>query len=360
MKKFFSFLLIFPLFLLGSSCGKKGGLYPPIIRIPQKVERFGAIQRADRIILEWTNPTTYIDGSPMGEIEEIEIWLAEEEEQSAVEEFEEKAELLASIKREKFSEYLIEESEVPQRLRYIFRLSGKEFLSKKFIFGLRIKDRRRNKSEFSDLLSVKPEILSLPPQGLRFTVFKDRIQIMWDPPEKNIDQSSPPNIQGYNIYRAEGEAKPSRINSEFIRENEYNDEDCLFEKAYHYFVRASATDSFPFLESDDSEILEVLAKDKFAPEAPSGLVSITGENHISLTWDENPEEDLAGYRVWRKEEEEEEYLLLTPEMIRENTYNDTKVEKNKNYYYSITALDKYGNESKKSEATSEIIKDIFL
>jgi len=371
MKKTFPLFIISFLFLLSSSCGKKGAIYPPIIRIPQSVEGFEAIQRADKIILEWTNPTTYIDGNPMREIDEIEIWLVEEKKESAekeesaeeeelpVEEFEKKAILLASIKKEKFSEYLIEQGEISQDLSYVFPLSGKEFLTKKFIFGLRVKDRKRNKSEFSDLVSVEPKILPLPPKGLLFTVYKDRIQILWDPPEKNMDQSSPPNVEGYFIFRADRETQPRRINPELIKENKYEDEDFVFDKAYKYFVRASATDSPPFLQSDDSETLEVLAKDKFAPEAPSGLVSMTGKNYIALSWDDNQEEDLAGYRVWRKEEGEEEYLLLTTEPVRENTYTDTKVEKNKRYYYSITALDKHGNESKKSEAASEIIKDTF-
>lgn len=371
MKKIFPIFIISSLFLLSSSCGKKGAIYPPIIRIPQRVKKFRAIQRADKIILEWTNPTTYIDGNPMREIDEIEIWLAEEKRESAekeesdeeeklsVEEFEKKAELLASIKREKFSEYLIEQRKMYQNLRYIFPLSGKEFLTKKFIFGLRVKDRKRNKSRFSGLESVEPKILPLPPKGLRFTVYKDRIQILWDPPEKNMDQSSPPNVEGYIIFRADRETQPRRINPELIKENKYEDEGFVFDKAYKYFVRASATDSRPFLQSENSETLEVLAKDKFAPEAPSGLVSMTGKNYIALSWDDNQEEDLAGYRVWRKEEGEEEYLLLTTEPVRENTYTDTKVEKNKRYYYSITALDKHGNESKKSEAASEIIKDTF-
>jgi fibronectin type 3 domain-containing protein len=48
---------------------------------------------------------------------------------------------------------------------------------------------------------------------------------------------------------------------------------------------------------------------------------------------------------------------LTPEPIRENTYNDSIVEKNKRYYYAITALDESGNESPKSKSVSEVIKD---
>lgn len=369
MKNFFSYFIVTIFFLLSSFCGKKGSLLPPIIKTPQEVKTFEAVQRGNKIILEWVNPKSYVDGSPLTKISEIEIWFVERKSESAgkeesvqkkklsKKEFEKQAKLVSSIKKEKISEYRIKTSKKSPRLRYYFGLSGEDFFSKKFIFSLRIIDIKKRKSDFSDLLTVKPMVCPLPPQNLRFTVFENKIEIEWDPPQKNIDQSSAPKIEGYNVYRGKEEAETRRLNSSLIKEQKYDDEDFIFKKTYHYFVRASATDSSPYLESDDSEILEVTAKDKFPPVSPAGLVSMSGKNYITLSWDENQEGDLAGYRVWRKKEGEEEYILLTPKPIEGNTFNDTKVEKNKRYYYSITAQDIYGNESPKSEAVSEILKE---
>jgi fibronectin type 3 domain-containing protein len=115
---------------------------------------------------------------------------------------------------------------------------------------------------------------------------------------------------------------------------------------------------FPTLaESDNSDVIEVLAKDTFAPAVPSGLVSIAAEDFISISWDANLENDLAGYRVWRKMEGEDEFTLLTPQPVQENAFNDTNVGKNKRYYYAVSAQDKSGNESPKSESVSQTIKD---
>ncbi len=370
MKKAFSLLIISILFFSFSSCGKKGPISPPLIKIPQKIDSFDAIQKGMNIILFWRNPTTYIDGNPLEGISEVEIWLAEEERDEekqedhvkkaplSPKEFLNKAKLLTVIKTEKFSEYAVDENEEIPLFLYKFPMNPEQILSKKYIFGLRILDVKKRKSDFSKFLAVESRILPLPPQNLRFEVFVDRITILWDPPEKNIDQSSPPNIQGYNIYRAEEKEQMQRLNSSLIKENKFEDTDFLFDENYQYSVRASATDDSPFLESDDSEVLKVEAKDKFAPDPPSGLVSISGENYISLSWNENQEKDVAGYRVWRREGGEDEYVLLTPEPILENAYTDTDVEKNKRYDYSITALDELGNESEKSEEVSEIIKDI--
>jgi fibronectin type 3 domain-containing protein len=106
--------------------------------------------------------------------------------------------------------------------------------------------------------------------------------------------------------------------------------------------------------------MEVLAKDTFAPAVPSGLVSIATEDFISISWDANLEKDLAGYRVWRKMEGKDKYISLTPLPIQGNAFNDTSVEKNNKYYYAITAQDKSGNESPKSESVSQATKEGFL
>ncbi|NIO48910.1 MAG: hypothetical protein GTN73_05665 [Candidatus Aminicenantes bacterium] len=371
MKRFSLFLI--PLFLLFTFvfCGKKGPILPPVKKIPQKVEVFEIAQRGKKLILEWENPEAYTDGSSLSNIAEIEIWLIEQERKNAekgsggdnkvtLAEFERIARLVVSIKKERFSAYQTTRGDTPGKFRYFYELKGKDFTRKNFIFGIRVKDRKKRKSAFSDLLLIVPEIISLPPAGIKATVFKDRIEITWNPPEKNIDQSSPAHFKGYNVYRL-GEAGPAhRLNSQLVKERKYSDKDFLLGEVYRYFLRAVVSDSPTLSESDDSEVLEVLAKDTFAPAVPSGLVSIATEDFISVSWDANLEKDLAGYRVWRKMEGEKEYIPLTPLPIQENAFNDTNVERNKRYYYAVSALDKSGNESPKSERVSQTMKDGFL
>jgi len=141
------------------------------------------------------------------------------------------------------------------------------------------------------------------------------------------------------------------------QERKFSDRAFQFGKTYRYFVRATLEKSSPFWESDDSATVEVLAEDIFAPVPPSGLVYVVGGNFISISWEENTEQDLAGYRVWRRSEGQEEFILLTPQAIRENIFGDSTVEKNIRYYYAITAQDENGNESKKSESIFKMIKE---
>ena len=363
MKKFFSVFLASNLMLFCLYCGKKGNILPPLVRFPQTAENVRVVQKADQIILTWQNPTAYDDGSTLSAIEKIEIWVlerkaAEEAEtvEISVEEYEQTAELLATITEDQIQESAAQEGSVQGQMVYSYDLYGKDYLSKKYTFSLRVKDKKRY-SPFSVLVSLKPMILPLPPTEMLAAVFPDRIEITWNPPLENRDQSSPPNVKGYNIYRSEGEAEPQRLNASLIEEEKYEDRNFVFGQTYRYFVRASATDTSPYFESEDSEGMEILTKDTFAPEPPKGLISVAGQAVLAISWDANAEDDLDGYRVWRREEGVTEFTLLTPDPIKESAYNDKAVEKGKMYAYTVTALDKDGNESQKSKTISDRIRE---
>jgi predicted small lipoprotein YifL len=360
------FLFLIPVFIVMgtfTSCGKKGPILPPVPKIPQKIKEIQAIQRGEKIILMWNNPTAYLDGTPLSTLSEVSIWLHASplEESTAMDSavakrFLGRARQRDSFKKEEFSKIANNEMNTPFAFKYIYILSGSAAFSRRHVFGIKVKDKRGRMSEFSDLRVIDPVMLSMPPQGLRASAFRDRIEIQWNPPNENIDRSSPPNYKGYNIYRSEGGGY-QLLNSALVNGNKFRDRSVLIGSNYQYIVRASATRKPPFLESDDSQAVEVIYKDSFPPAVPTGLMTVAGESFIALSWEIPQDPDLAGFRVWRIAEEEEDFTLLTPDPIWENAYSDSRIEKNITYWYAVTALDKSGNESQRSETVSEIIKE---
>ena len=85
------------------------------------------------------------------------------------------------------------------------------------------------------------------------------------------------------------------------------------------------------------------------------------ENDASRFWGViavNPEKDVVGYKIYRsidKDLTKDQWTLLTPELLKTNTFQDTKVESGKTYYYYMTATDKFGNVSDLSEVVSETV-----
>ncbi len=393
MKRYIFLTTLIISFLVFSSCGKKGPILAPLKKIPKTVENVKLNQKGDEFILEWINPSEYVNGKPLSEIDEIEIWLLKKKKKKAEgglqkkvkenevssSEFKNKSALLKTIKKDDFSDYYVQDEESSGQFKYIYEIENDDFSLESLVFGIQVKDKRGKKSDFSELLSKKAVIVPLPPQNMKSAVFEDHIMLEWQPPQSNIDSSKPPYVEGYNVYRSHEDEKPQRLNSELIIENEYSDKDFHFGEEYRYFVRASTRPDFPLIvmkktffiyfmirygwidlpelyeidmqgspvESSDSNVVNIKPEDTFAPDTPSGFVLLVSGNYLSLSWDRNKEEDLAGYKVWRKEAGEKEYILLTEAPIKKNSFMDTDFEKDKEYMYAVSAVDIRGNESDK-------------
>jgi fibronectin type 3 domain-containing protein len=71
----------------------------------------------------------------------------------------------------------------------------------------------------------------------------------------------------------------------------------------------------------------------------------TGATEVDLSWSINAEPDLAGYRVYRSEQQEDKGQLVTPDLLLSPAYRDTSVAPGHQYWYRVSAVDRSGNES---------------
>jgi len=391
MSRRHSFLLIPTLLFLMAGCGKKGPIEPPVERIPQAVEDLAVSQRGSTCFLTWTNPSAYIDGNPLGEISELEIWLIKEDRSTegsgktwTADEFDDKAELLGRISKDQFASLRAEGAKSEAELIYRYDLAGEDMGNKVLAFSLRVIGLKKRASKFASPVSLEVRTPLGPPRGVQAVVFEDHIRVSWEGREQPKEEAAPVIISviipliippmtvpvtlpttpsttpaptaGFNVYRSEGGNPAVRQNSSILETSEFLDKDFQFGRTYRYFVRA-ALESKPPLESDDSEAVEVVAKDVFPPVPPSGLTAISGPGFIALSWEGGREPDLAGYRVWRRPAGEGELSPVATLTQAESSYSDLKVEKNRGYEYAITALDAAGNESPKSAAATGIVRD---
>jgi len=90
------------------------------------------------------------------------------------------------------------------------------------------------------------------------------------------------------------------------------------------------------------------------PAAPANLVVVlvpaTSESPaaIELSWSISPETDVAGYHVYRSEQEGPPGERLNPELLLVPAFRDTSVMEGHRYYYTVAAVDRAGNESPRS------------
>lgn len=356
-------LLALAFVFIFSGCGKKGAILPPVALIPQAPEILSLVQQGGQAVLEWKNPVSYVAGGPLPGLASVEIWGAEMGAEEAAEpaallreKFQDRAALQAVIRQPEFINLRSGDDKQAGPLRASVSLGPGGLNHRILSYALRAIDSRRKKSPFSEIRSLRPKPLPRPPLNLRAEVEADGVILCWDSPRENFDGSVLSGLAGYRVLRAEKGSPFKLLTAEPAPETCFRDGQIVFGQTYLYAVRAAAAGSEPYNESSDSLPLEVTPRDTFPPAPPSGLTALPGVDFISLAWDRRPETDLAGYRVWRREEGGPEFRELTVELQSETTFLDRTAEKNKRYEYAVTAEDKAGNRSPLSASVIESLK----
>jgi len=364
--------ILLGLALVLGACGKKGPLLPPVSRVPQAPDNIRIYQQGAQLMIEWTNPQSYVDGTPLGPVAETEIWVWEPpagEEAAATppseREMSKRGRLEKRLSAEDMESQKRPESaaaEVPV-YRYVRPLDEGEIGTPAKAYALRARDQRRRPSQFSKPAAFEARVLPLPPRKPAAKVFEDQVEITWQAPESYIDGKKPVKVSGYNVYKMDDAGVWRRLTDKPGTTLQYKDGPPVFGRPVRYIVRAVlSVPQVPqrFLESGDSEILELTPEDVFPPAAPEGLTSVSGRGFISISWLPNREKDLKGYRVWRRAEKETDFRLLTSDPIPQAVFMDEEVKPGRAYVYAVAAVDIAGNTSPRTELALESDKDAPL
>lgn len=351
-----SFLILAAVSLLSTGCGKRGAPVPPRERVLQRVELSG-YQRGNQVILSWKMPARNAPKGDVLNISRADIYrLAEPAsapQQMTEEEFANRSTMITSM--------VITNADFGSKtllFKDVLQFAGQ---SARLRYAVRLVNATGQKAAFSNSLLIEPTSkVAGSPASLSATASQQTVHLRWQAPVTNIDGSVPVSILGYNIYRSLSEKEPAQpLNKTPVTKNEFDDEFFEFGKEYYYFVRSVSvgTGAEP-IESAESNILKFKPVDTFAPSAPAAITLAATPNTISIFFAVNPEKDVVGYKIYRSTDKDlpiDQWTLLTPELLKTNTFQDTRVESGKTYYYRLTATDKFGNVSEVSEVVSETV-----
>jgi len=76
------------------------------------------------------------------------------------------------------------------------------------------------------------------------------------------------------------------------------------------------------------------------------------QKFVDLIWPPNTEKDLAGYNVYRREDDSP-FVRLNAAPITMISFHDMDITPGHKYFYAITAVDRNGNESARSAESAE-------
>lgn len=342
------------------ACGRRRPPQPPVERVPQRTELLSGAQRGNQVILGWPAPLRNAPDGSVQSIRRIDVYRLAEPVNAPVtlteEEFGARATLIGSVPFEAIqsNEGTISYTDElrltePVRLRY----------------AVRFVNDAGQRAAFSNFLFVEPAAsVSLPPKlSPDVAPAESSITIRWDRPEANIDGSTPPNLLGFNVYRAtrsQNEPAQTPINGPRpvpATQTQFTDQNFSYGEEYVYVVRAVSlgTGGNP-VESLNSNPATVPTRDVFAPTAPKGISLAPGNNRVAAFWAANPERDVAGYNIYRSTDPDlakEQWTKLNRSLLVKTTFQDDSVQSGVKYYYYLTAVDAVGNVSQPSDVVSE-------
>ncbi len=336
------------------SCGKRMPPLPPVERVPQKVQIEG-VQRGNTVRLSWTMPARNASDGSLLNIDRVDVYRYAEPSNTKLslteQEFESQSTLISSIKFFE-GDFGLKKQTYSDKLEF----AGQPI---RLIYAVRFVNASGQKAAFSNFLLVESTSkVANSPSNVSAVTTEPAVVLNWFGPVKNVDDSEPVNIVGYNIYRRVIETEAFKLlNSEPASGNAYSDESFEFGKKYEYFVRTvSLGVDGETVESLDSGFVKINPSDVFPPSPPTAITIAAAPNNLSIFFATNPEKDIIGYRVYRSNDPTLPYTdwtSMTPDILKANTFQDKKVETGKTYYYFLTATDSAGNVSERSEIVSE-------
>jgi hypothetical protein len=232
-------------------------------------------------------------------------------------------------------------------------------------YAVQILNRSARGAGLSNRVHV-PAIVTLPPPGdLAAELTGDGVVLTWT----SAGEAQNPSLQfRYRIYRRDEASGKDAIAGEVPLGEpgaaHFTDSSFDWEKTYLYRITAVSIvkrpDSEVQVEGDDTPPVRVVAHDVFPPAVPAGLqAAYSGEGQkpfIDLIWAPVTNADLAGYNVFRSESTGAEIatrVKLNSDLVKSPSYRDSAVASGTTYTYSVSAVDVRGNESQRSEETSE-------
>ncbi len=356
------FYFLFCIFLISAGCGAPGDPVPPSPLVPVAITDLVAHQAGDGVELSFTLPSNSISGEKLAAPPAVEILRGTAKPDGSAD-----AKSFRAVYT--IPGALVENYRAEDRVRFTEPIAPEETKSHPggaVAYIVRTRASQKRASGDSNVVMLRVYPVPAPITSVEARVTESAVELAWPVPAGIAAGTPASPITGYRIYRSEihtpapgsaprelaaGKPESHATLLASSETNSYRDTSMVFDHTYVYIVRSVVQVEGVELESSDSQPVMVTPRDIFPPAAPQGLVAALlpgatpGRFIVDLSWSINLETDLAGYRIYRSEQEGIRGQLVTPDLLPTPAVRDTSVEPGHRYWYTVTAVDRAGNES---------------
>ncbi len=305
------------------SCGYVGDPLPPALNIPRKISDLRVMQRAERIVVEFTVPPLTTEALPLG-LKGVEL------QAGAWKNAEFKEDQWASAAR-------MLEPDCPKPGPCEIRLATEEWIGRELILRVRAVSRNGRPGEWSDFV-ILPVVAPLdPPMAVRAEAVREGVKVTWEMPRTRGGVT-------FRVRRRSGEGDAGQVATS-VPDTQWVDADTRYGTRYEYSVQSTLKTGASEAESRWSDSAVITPEDRFPPSVPAGLTVVAGVGGAELAWNRNTEPDFRGYCVYRAEGGR---FQPVAKLVETPNFSDPTVESGRTYRYAVSAADQIGNESELS------------
>jgi len=363
------FHFLFSIFFLVVGCGAPGEPVPPVPPVPEAVTDLVAKQAGDGVLLTFTMPGKSTLGDKLTQVPAFEVLRGTTRADGTPDP--RSFRVVDTVPGALVSRYA-------QHGQVVFvdpiaPADSQLHSSLPIIYRLRTYISDKHPSPLSKDISIRLYPVPAAISALNATVTEQGVELKWPPPTRTSSGEPLAAVKEYRVYRGQlnpdsatlpaaerpqGAWKSPLQQLGVTTTPDYRDSGFDYGKTYAYVVRGVLDSPAGPLESSDSPEAVVTPKDTFPPAAPQGLVAAIepsttpGTAVVELSWAINVETDLVGYRVYRSNHEGDRGSLLNQQLLPSPAYRDNTVPSGQLYWYTVTAVDRFGNESVPSPAVA--------
>ena len=346
--------------LLLAACAQTGPPLPPSLELPKPPSDLRASRKGNQVTLTWTEPTRTTDRQTVRSLGPTRICRGAEHDMTAC--------AIPVIAVSPLPRSKTPSGSTPAYLQTYADTLPTDLQQQNptgdVTYAVEVQNRDGRSAGLSNRVYV-PTAPALPPPDLAAQLTDEGVALTWTSAGEPANQ---PSIQHrYRIYRRDESTGKEAIAGEMPAGDagpmHFMDSSFEWEKTYLYRVTAVSIVARPpsgdvQVEGDDTPAIRVVAHDVFPPAVPTGLQAVySGEGQkpfVDLIWAPVTNADLAGYNIYRQEENGA-VQKLNAELVKSPSYRDRAVTSGKTYFYSVSATDVRGNESPHSEEASETV-----
>jgi hypothetical protein len=310
--------------LITAGCGYLGNPLPPLANVPSPVSNLSATQRGSELLVQFLPPQVTLENFPIKQPIDLDVRAGPASKPLDAEVWTVSARKLPPISAGNPAAG--------------YQMPVAEWVGKDLTVGVRAVGANGKRSSWS-FVSTPIVAPIQPPANVRAENTATGVRLTWN------SASSGAGI-AFRVLRKTDATNFAPVAD--VPQPPWTDPASQF--GAHYSYKVQTIETLPedhHAESELSAEVSFTPEDKFPPATPSEIQIALAPNYFQLSWTGSTEPDLASYRVYRSVGGGPFERVTEVELP---AFSDRDVEPGKVYRYEVTAVDRAGNESPRSNA----------